>query len=306
VRALNADQGRWRDGREPGLRTHAWPRPLRLAFRFAGRIARGNVDVPRHLGLLGAAALLGATAVYGAWVGGHVPGLIAGTSNSAGLTVDAIRITGHSRTTNDEVLAALNLGTPPSIFALDVDAARAALLAMPWVASASVAKALPGSVSVELTEKQAAAIWQSGTDILVLDETGKAIGPARLAGDRALPAFVGTGAETTGFAFAAMVRAASPTIADAVRVHVRVSDRRWDLLMENGLTVRLPEERPEQALVELEMMQAETAMLSRDITAIDMRVPGRTTMTLGETAMAALFPPEDDTKASKKPKGVTR
>jgi cell division protein FtsQ len=291
------------------LRTHALPKPLRLAVRFVSRLARGDVHVPRHLGAASAFAFLAVTGLYGASVGGHVPGLIAGTSSSAGLSVDAIRITGHSRTTNEEVLAALNLGTPPSILSLDVDAARAALLTLPWVASASVAKALPGSVSVELTEKQAAAIWQNGTDVLVLDQTGKAIGPARLAGDRALPAFVGVGADKAGFAFAAMVRAAAPSIADDVRVHIRVSDRRWDLLMDDGVTVRLPEERPEQALVELDMMQAETALLGRDITVVDMRVAGRTTLTLGETALAALFPPKDDAaakSAQKKPKGVSQ
>jgi cell division protein FtsQ len=173
-------------------------------------------------------------------------------------------------------------------------------MAMSWIASASVAKALPGSVSVEITEKRAVAIWQNGTEVVVLDEDGVPFGPARLAGDKVLPAFVGAGAEKDGLRFAAMVRGAAPTIADDVRVHIRVSDRRWDLLMENGVTVKLPEERPEQALVELEMMQADSDLLARDITSIDMRVAGRTAIGLGETALAALFPPKEGADGTKK------
>jgi cell division protein FtsQ len=105
---------------------------------------------------------------------------------------------------------------------------------------------------------------------------------------------VGKGAEKTGLAFATLVRSAAPAIADDVRVHIRVADRRWDLLMENGVTVKLPEERPEQALVELELMQAEADILSRDVTSIDLRVAGRTAIGLGETALAALFPPKEE------------
>jgi cell division protein FtsQ len=300
VRALKKGQGLAAGGLEPGLQTHALPRPLRRAVRFGHRLLRGDVHFPRRIGIIAAATFLALTGAYGSWVGGHVPGLIAGTGNVAGLAVDSVRITGHERTTKDEVLAALAFGDTPSIVSLDVDAARERLMAMPWVSSASVAKALPGSVSVEITEKRAVAIWQNGTEVVVLDENGKPFGPARLAGDKALPAFVGAGADKDGLRFAAMVRGAAPLIADHVRVHIRVADRRWDLLMENGVTVKLPEERPEQALVELEMMQAEADLLSRDITTIDMRAAGRTAIGLGETALAALFPPKDAAAEPKK------
>jgi cell division protein FtsQ len=273
------------------------PRPLRVGIRFASRFVNGGVALPKYLGVTLAIGFLSATALYGAWQGGMLVGFVAQTANRAGLTVDAINITGHQRTTQAEVLAALGFDANPSIVTLDVEKARLNLLQLPWVASASVGKAYPSAVSVEIVEKKAGAIWQNGSEILALDETGAAIGPARLAGDRALPAFVGEGADASGLPFAALVRKTAPAIAAEVKVHIRIADRRWDLLMMNGVTVKLPEISPEIALATLNEMQANTDLLARDVTTIDLRVPGRTTLALGEVALAQLFPPKDAEKA---------
>ena len=278
------------------------PRPLRLGIRFAGRFITGGVVLPKYLGVTLAVGFLATTALYGTWQSGMLPGLVAQTANSAGLSVDAIKITGHQRTTQAEVLAALGFATVgfaanPSIISLDVEQARLNLLQLPWVASASVGKAYPSAVSVEIVEKKAGAIWQNGTEILALDETGAAIGPARLAGDRALPAFVGEGANQTGLQFASLVREKAPLIAEQVKVHVRIADRRWDLLMMNGVTVKLPEIAPELALATLNDMQANSDVLGRNVTSIDLRISGRTALGLGEVALAQLFPPKDAEKA---------
>jgi cell division protein FtsQ len=282
------------DRSDEGLRV--LPRPLRLGIRFANRFISGGVAMPKYLGVSLVVGFLCTTAIYGAWQGGMLPGLVAQTANRAGLTVDAINITGHQRTTQAEVLAALGFEANPSIVSLNVEQARLNLLQLPWVASASVGKAYPSAVSVEIVEKKAGAIWQNGSEILALDETGAAIGPARLAGDRALPAFVGAGADKTGLPFAALVRQISPAIAGQVKVHVRIADRRWDLLTINGVTIKLPEIAPEIALATLNEMQSNSDVLSRDVTAIDLRIADRATLTLGDTALAALFPPKDAEK----------
>ena len=282
------------DRGDDGLRV--LPRPLRMAIRFCNRFISGGVALPKYLGVTLAIGFLGSTAFYGAWQGGMLPGLVAETANRAGLSVDAINITGHQRTTQAEVLAALGFAANPSLISLDVEQARLNLLQLPWVAAASVGKAYPSAVSVEIVEKKAGAIWQNGEDILALDETGAAIGPARLAGDRALPAFVGVGADKAGLKFAALVRENAPAVADQVKIHIRIADRRWDLLMQNGVTVKLPEVAPEIALSSLNEMQLNANVLDRDVTAIDLRITGRATLGLGETAMAALFPPKDAEK----------
>jgi cell division protein FtsQ len=294
VRALRDRSDRSKMAPDEGSRV--LPRPIRVGIRFASRFVTGGVALPKYLGVSLTLGFFATTALYGTWQAGTLPGLMVQTANRAGLSVDAINITGHQRTTQAEVLVALGFDANPSIVTLDVEQARLNLLKLPWIASASVGKAYPSAVSVEIVEKKAGAIWQNGTDILALDENGAAIGPARLAGDRALPAFVGEGADNAGLQFASLVRDKAPLIAAQVKVHVRIADRRWDLLMMNGVTVKLPEFAPELALARLNDMQANADVLGRDVTSIDLRIPGRTTLGLGETALAQLFPPKDAEK----------
>ena len=64
----------------------------------------------------------------------------------------------------------------------------------------------------------------------------------------------------------------------------RIGDRRWDLIYRNGLRVQLPENGVAQALDQLDMYQADYALLDRDVTLIDLRVQGIVTLKPGEIA----------------------
>jgi len=77
-----------------------------------------------------------------------------------------------------------------------------------------------------------------------------------------------------------------PALAPRVRAYRRVADRRWDLRLENGVTVLLPETNVEAALVELVGADAQYRLLSRDVTAIDLRLPDRFTVRLAPDAAA--------------------
>jgi cell division protein FtsQ len=54
----------------------------------------------------------------------------------------------------------------------------------------------------------------------------------------------------------------------------RIADRRWDLIYDTGLRVQLPEMGVGPALQQLETLQSLYALLDRDVTVIDLRVPG--------------------------------
>ena len=68
----------------------------------------------------------------------------------------------------------------------------------------------------------------------------------------------------------------------------RIGDRRWDLIYFTGLRVRLPEQGAAQALANLEMYQRESALLDRDVTLIDLRVPGMVSLKPGPLAAEQL------------------
>src|SRR3546814_10770851 len=68
------------------------------------------------------------------------------------------------------LVRALGLETGRPILAVDPAAARAALEALPWVASASVERQLPGTVYIRLTERAPLALWQDQGVIQVRSE----------------------------------------------------------------------------------------------------------------------------------------
>jgi cell division protein FtsQ len=54
----------------------------------------------------------------------------------------------------------------------------------------------------------------------------------------------------------------------------RIADRRWDMIYDTGLRVKLPELGVAQALTQLSTLDKEFSLLERDVTQIDLRVAG--------------------------------
>jgi cell division protein FtsQ len=114
-----------------------------------------------------------------------------------------------------------------------------------------------------------------------------------------LPLLVGKGAERTGHDFLAVVDR-YPDIRGMLRASVLIAERRWNLRLNNGVDVRLPETDVEQALDRLVTLDREKKLLSRDIAGIDLRLPDRVTVRLSDGAAQAR---EDALKDKKKKKG---
>ncbi len=70
--------------------------------------------------------------------------------------------------------------------------------------------------------------------------------------------------------------------------------------MKNGIDVRLPDTNIEQALETLTRFDREKSLLTRDIVAIDLRLPDRLTVRLSDTAAQAR---EETFKKTTKKKG---
>jgi cell division protein FtsQ len=72
-----------------------------------------------------------------------------------------------------------------------------------------------------------------------------------------------------------------------LRAAVLVADRRWNLKLTSGLDIRLPEAEVAQALDVLDALDRDKKLLSRDLTAIDLRLPDRVVVRLSDEAAQA-------------------
>jgi len=260
------------------------PRPLRRPARVLSRLAGGDFVAPRYAASMMTAALLGAAGAYGAVLGGHMPIIVKTVTAHSGFAVYEIKIVGHRETSEIDILGQLDLDGWTSMIGFDAEAARKDIMRLPWVGSATVRKIYPDTVEVKLEEREPFAIWQHGSQLTLVDAAGAVIAPCRHPRHAVLPLIVGMGAPERAGAFVTKV-GAFPELASRVKGYVHIAERRWDLRLENGITVRLPDHGVDQALAELVKLDREKALLSRDIVAVDMRLDDRLVVQLTPDAV---------------------
>jgi cell division protein FtsQ len=286
-------------------------RPDRLAWLASGRRLMGRsvsrivrLPPPPGVGVAAAVLLLAATLGYGAFAGGHVAAIVDWlkdardrAANAAGFRIAAISLTGPKEVSREEILTTAGVTGRASLLFLDAAAARTRLLANPWIADAAVLKLYPDRLQITITERQAFALWQKDGRVSVIAADGTVLEPFVENRYLGLPLVVGRGAQRQAKDFLAIVDR-YPDIRSAVRASVLVAERRWNLRLNNGIDVRLPEADVEQALDRLVALDRDKKLLSRDIVAVDLRLPDRVTVRLSDAAAQV----RDDALKDKKKK----
>lgn len=268
--------------------------------RPSARVRTPRAPLRRRLpGWLIQAAVLGLAAMFmlgvvaggvAAWRGG-MAGMLVSTalawSANSGLAVGEVTVEGRGETPVEQVLAALDVKRGMPLFAFSPKAAREKLMALGWVADASVVRRLPDTIHVTLRERRPAAIWQRNGSFTLVDETGAVIGATDVPRFSHLRVIVG-GDAPANFASLFAVLSSEPGLAGRVIAAVRVSQRRWNLQMDNGITVLLPEEDVAAAWSLFAKVVAESELLERDVARIDLRERDRMVVRLTAPAAARL------------------
>jgi len=260
------------------------PRWLRRPVRAFGRFGMDDFKPPRFAAGALNALVLGAAAVYGTVVGGHMPAVVQAVTARTGFAVDQIKVIGNRETSEIDVLERLQLDGWTSLIGMNADEARDRIAALPWVSQVSVRKTYPNAIEVKLDERQPFAIWQHNAELTVIESSGKAIAPYRPGGLSKLPVVVGQGAERDAAAFIAKMEA-FPGLASRARVYLRIAARRWDVQFENGVVAKLPEFGEDVALADLEKMDRDSGLLSKDIAVVDLRLSDRVVVRLTPEAV---------------------
>jgi cell division protein FtsQ len=270
----------WRDGtpRPKARRTPARRPGARNPKRGARKV--GARQLWQRGGIVFAAALV--LAVMGwlstsGWIQRSLEraelALLAATAE-AGLMLGDVLVEGRERTGRRVVLETLGVVRGQPILAFDPYAAKARLERLPWVRSATVARRLPDAIHVRLIERRPLALWQNQGRIAVIDQGGEIIAGAEPKAFTRLPLVVGEDAPDHTPDLLAML-SHEPELRSRVSAAVRVRGRRWNLRLDGGIDVRLPEQDPGAAWAELARAQREHGVLGRDVAVIDLRVPDR-------------------------------
>jgi cell division protein FtsQ len=89
--------------------------------------------------------------------------LILGVTRSPVLDVDRVQVAGATHTSVDDIQRAAGIRRHAPMTDVDLDRARAGVLALPWVDTVSITRSWPASVQVEITERTAVAVVTAGS-----------------------------------------------------------------------------------------------------------------------------------------------
>lgn len=177
---------------------------------------------------------------------------------------------------------------PVSSFDLDLEVMRAGIEALDEIKSASVRVGRAGALEVRLTPRIPVALWRDGESLLLIDADGVQSGQIAARADRLdLPLIAGDGAEENIAEALALFTSAGPLL-ERVRGLVRMSERRWDMVLDRDQRILLPAQGAAEALDRVIALNAAQDMLNRDISVVDMRSTRRPTLRMNEEAAAAL------------------
>jgi cell division protein FtsQ len=204
----------------------------------------------------------------------------------AGFTVSGYQIVGlahMSRAPVDEIVtdelhrAAEAAGTDKAPQALvDTSAIRQRLLQFGWVKDARILRRLPDTLVIDIVERKPAALWQSQGQLALIDNEGVVLD--RVPVDRMpdLPLLIGPGANAQEQELASLM-VDVPTLKPQLASATWVGGRRWDLNMQSGETIALPEgyDAARTALIKFAHADKQTGLLGRGLVRFDLRVPGK-------------------------------
>lgn len=251
-----------------------FPRLLRRPARAFARMVSGEYQPPRYAGLILVSAFFCATALYGMAIGGHTSTVLSAVTARTGFALTDIRVSGNRETSEIDVLGQLDLSGFTSLMGLDVDKVRGDIEMLPWVKRARVRKVYPDALDINIVERDPYAIWQHGEALSVVQADGRVIAPFSNGHHASLPLIIGSGAPERAAAFIGTV-AEHPSLSSRVSAYILVAKRRWDLRLDNGATIKLPEGAAAGALAEIAALDREQALLSRGVVAVDMRLEDR-------------------------------
>lgn len=245
----------------------------RRAWRLRRRLLFAGAGAAAMLALAGGGFWLERTGVLGAafTVAHH---RVAIAAASAGLAVANVEVEGRERASREAILEALQVTRGTPILDIDPDAAKARLEALSWVRSAAVERRLPDTIHVRLVEREPLAFWQRNGKLVLIDREGAVVPAERLDQFGALLVLVGDDAPRQGAALLALL-ASEPALQRHVVAAVRVGGRRWNLRLDNGIDVELPEDDPAGAWHRLAALERSDGILQRNIVAVDLRLPDR-------------------------------
>ena len=161
------------------------------------------------------------------------------------------------------------------LFNIDLDKISEELLNNTWVEEVvAVSRKLPREIEIIIREKTPIALWQINQKFYLTDTNGDIIETKYLGNFKNLLHVVGEGANVYAQDLIDKLYK-YPEIERNITSAIRKGARRWDLLMQNGTIIQMPESGFDNALEYLHKMNIEKRLQKEKIKFLDLRIKGK-------------------------------
>ncbi|KFE34506.1 cell division protein FtsQ/DivIB [Thioclava atlantica] len=267
------------------------PAPSRLSFRLQ-RLwltpsvrAFARIGLPVFVVVLGVAIWLGDQGRRAALIA-KVEEIKSAIEHRPEFMVKLLKIEGASPEVAHAVRAMIPVQLPASSFDIDLQGYRDTIRRLDAVADVSLVIRPGGVLEADVTERVPALLWRKPGGLEMLDETGHRV--ATLLTREARPDLAvvsGEGADKAVSEALQILADAGPIRARLIGLE-RIGERRWDMVLDHGQRLMLPEKDPVAALDRILALNTAEDLLARDFTVIDFRNKDRPTIRLSDQALS--------------------
>ncbi|QOD37884.1 cell division protein FtsQ/DivIB [Candidatus Wolbachia massiliensis] len=201
---------------------------------------------------------------YLTWCNDHVSSLLL----SSGFSIDKVIVTGNKFTNKEEILNLVDK-TQPIIYVSLSQLADSIQSVSKWMKHVRIYRILPNTLYIDVEEHKPFALWKDGNKISVIDSAGKVI-----IDDYPMDnLIVITGQNSlSNLKFVKDILENKIQLSSHISSCAYVGNRRWNITLDNGPTVKLPEDNPYSAWDYLNHLQSTTDFTVSDWSIIDMRI----------------------------------
>ena len=208
-------------------------------------------------------------------------------SSHLGFNVNDIIIRGRKHTKKQDIMNILNISRNHNIMQLDLNDIKEKIESLPWIRKANIQRQyFPNILQIDLQERVVKSIWQFENNFYPIDSEGNIIDSEYIPTTPIL-LIVGAGA-TENIKDLMLSIQDDPEIFQRIKVANFISKRRWNIILddvENGITIKLPEENINEAWKKLLKLNKSVGLLKRKLTIIDLRLKGKIIVKLKQSEL---------------------
>ena len=189
-----------------------------------------------------------------------------------GFKLEVAEINGRNHTTHKELSDALGLKKNEPILSINLSEKREQIEQLGWVEKAFVQRILPNTLRLTIIERNPIALLQTQNGHKLIDRNGEIIAGAKPETFGHLPVVSGEAAALSANGIIEILKTEPELYSEIWAIH-HISKRRWNILMKNVITIKLPEMQPGLAWSRLARFDHKNQIIQRDLAVIDMRLP---------------------------------